>query len=102
MRVKLHIQQIHPSDKYVEFLKKCHPKRKQKTMTQDKSVSRRNQMANTVQSTQSTQSQSQSKSNKNAMDVVKTGIKIEYDSVQHGAKPAISVIGRITLNWYAE
>ena len=55
-------------------------------------------MANTVQSTQFTQSQSQSKSNKNAMDVVKTGIKIEYDSVQHGAKPAISVIGRITLN----
>ena len=59
-------------------------------------------MANTVQSTQSTQSQSQSKSNKNAMDAVETGIKIEYDNVEHGAKPAINVIGRITLNWYAE
>ena len=27
--LKLHIQQIHPSDKYIEFLKKHHPKKKQ-------------------------------------------------------------------------
>ena len=31
--LKLHIQQICPSDKYVEFLKKHHPKRKQNTKT---------------------------------------------------------------------
>ena len=62
--LKIHIQQIRP-DRHVKFLRKHHPKKKQgpklNPVTQVRSQSRRNQMANT-QTVQSPQSQSQNKS----------------------------------------